>query len=140
METSAAQSPTTRFSNSTLVVFALLIFAAAYAQFFGSALWSGFRLLAGDAADGSVIAFIHEHVFRSLLGQASLLNPQFYFPTRGVLGYTDAFLLNQIFYAPFRLAGVESLLAMQLTFMLLALRSEERRVGKECRSRWSPYP
>ena len=22
---------------------------------------------------------------------------------------------------------------------LLALRSEERRVGKECRSRWSPY-
>ena len=23
--------------------------------------------------------------------------------------------------------------------MLLLLRSEERRVGKECRSRWSPY-
>ena len=23
---------------------------------------------------------------------------------------------------------------------LEALRSEERRVGKECRSRWSPYP
>ena len=25
------------------------------------------------------------------------------------------------------------------TFPLLVLRSEERRVGKECRSRWSPY-
>ena len=24
-------------------------------------------------------------------------------------------------------------------FMVLYLRSEERRVGKECRSRWSPY-
>ena len=24
-------------------------------------------------------------------------------------------------------------------FSLLPLRSEERRVGKECRSRWSPY-
>ena len=23
---------------------------------------------------------------------------------------------------------------------LMAVRSEERRVGKECRSRWSPYP
>ena len=23
--------------------------------------------------------------------------------------------------------------------VLLAIRSEERRVGKECRSRWSPY-
>src|SRR5256885_14250131 len=26
-----------------------------------------------------------------------------------------------------------------LTFGIIALRSEERRVGKECRSRWSPY-
>ena len=25
------------------------------------------------------------------------------------------------------------------TFNLTAVRSEERRVGKECRSRWSPY-
>ena len=24
-------------------------------------------------------------------------------------------------------------------FIILAVRSEERRVGKECRSRWSPY-
>ena len=27
----------------------------------------------------------------------------------------------------------------QLTALLAPLRSEERRVGKECRSRWSPY-
>ena len=27
----------------------------------------------------------------------------------------------------------------QATFPALAKRSEERRVGKECRSRWSPY-
>ena len=26
-----------------------------------------------------------------------------------------------------------------LMLLLAALRSEERRVGKECRSRWSPY-
>ena len=26
-----------------------------------------------------------------------------------------------------------------ITIMELAARSEERRVGKECRSRWSPY-
>src|SRR5258708_41699 len=26
-----------------------------------------------------------------------------------------------------------------LFFMLASVRSEERRVGKECRSRWSPY-
>ena len=27
----------------------------------------------------------------------------------------------------------------ELIFILYLLRSEERRVGKECRSRWSPY-
>ena len=27
----------------------------------------------------------------------------------------------------------------RLCFLLVPLRSEERRVGKECRSRWSPY-
>ena len=31
--------------------------------------------------------------------------------------------------------GVKSILEQ----MSVALRSEERRVGKECRSRWSPY-
>ena len=30
-------------------------------------------------------------------------------------------------------------LGFALTFLLAGLRSEERRVGKECRSRWSPY-
>ena len=29
--------------------------------------------------------------------------------------------------------------AQQRTEKLLNVRSEERRVGKECRSRWSPY-
>src|SRR2546426_12397234 len=34
---------------------------------------------------------------------------------------------------------VLNLLGMALTDFYLGLRSEERRVGKECRSRWSPY-
>ena len=82
---------------------------------------AGLRLLAGDAGDDSVIAYIHEHVFLSMIGRASLLNPQVFFPARGALGYTDVFLLNQVFYTPLRLIGVEQLLAMQLTFMLLSL-------------------
>src|SRR5256885_2827847 len=37
--------------------------------------------------------------------------------------------------------GLSFALAFDLAFTasLIALRSEERRVGKECRSRWSPY-
>ena len=36
-------------------------------------------------------------------------------------------------------AGLDELASRHVYFELLRLRSEERRVGKECRSRWSPY-
>ena len=37
--------------------------------------------------------------------------------------------------------GFEPLLLVPIAFgmLLVNIRSEERRVGKECRSRWSPY-
>ena len=35
--------------------------------------------------------------------------------------------------------GKNPLLAVKVTRITRGLRSEERRVGKECRSRWSPY-
>src|SRR5689334_23389325 len=35
--------------------------------------------------------------------------------------------------------GLDFLPAAHKLTLLLGLRSEERRVGKECRSRWSPY-
>ena len=37
------------------------------------------------------------------------------------------------------LAAVGSTTALINVFVNLFMRSEERRVGKECRSRWSPY-
>ena len=36
-------------------------------------------------------------------------------------------------------SGVYKLAGMQEEDICLKTRSEERRVGKECRSRWSPY-
>jgi hypothetical protein len=104
-----------------LIFFAVIIFVAMFLQFFRGTIWSGFRLLGGDEGDVALIAYLHEHVYQSLLGHVSLRNPQFYYPTPGVLGYTDTFLLNQIFYAPLRFLGVTSLLATQFTFMLLSL-------------------
>ena len=35
--------------------------------------------------------------------------------------------------------GIEGIMLMGAVTGFLLLRSEERRVGKECRSRWSPY-
>ena len=34
---------------------------------------------------------------------------------------------------------VELVVVIAILAILAAIRSEERRVGKECRSRWSPY-
>src|SRR5574341_1433929 len=52
-------------------------------------------------------------------------------------------LTNQVFaaidYRPAALIAVSFLIKFFLIFYCFSARSEERRVGKECRSRWSPY-
>src|SRR5687768_18506805 len=51
----------------------------------------------------------------------------------GGVGETNLSLHNYTTFA--------DLIAIPLrTFLTVVQRSEERRVGKECRSRWSPYP
>ena len=52
--------------------------------------------------------------------------------------FVDMLLSDELKPVPFASAAV-SLLAGFLRFIELDNRSEERRVGKECRSRWSPY-
>nr|WP_178139001.1 hypothetical protein [Enterococcus faecium] len=48
-------------------------------------------------------------------------------------------ICNRLGYPSLTITNVAgSTLSREASFTLL-LRSEERRVGKECRSRWSPY-
>src|SRR5256712_12462566 len=49
------------------------------------------------------------------------------------------FQLNDRFLLTFILLGQPELSTKVEAFAQLSQRSEERRVGKECRSRWSPY-
>src|SRR5258705_29526 len=49
-----------------------------------------------------------------------------------VAGVTYGFLLA-------RRGNIDAHQINQTTWVILNIRSEERRVGKECRSRWSPY-
>ena len=47
-----------------------------------------------------------------------------------------------IYAKPWKEKGIRKVVfaaGLPLLFLLGMLRSEERRVGKECRSRWSPY-
>ena len=67
---------------------------------------------------------------------------------KGTLILTSAGLVSRVLGFFFRIFlshtfGEEQVGLYQLIFpfyaLCLSLRSEERRVGKECRSRWSPY-
>ena len=89
---------------------------------FYRAVWrSHFRDLMGNIGDTRFAVYMSEHWFQVLHGQASWLNPAFYYPVKGLLGWSDTFFLYQIFYAPLRLLGLDPFVALQVTVILLSL-------------------
>ena len=47
--------------------------------------------------------------------------------------------MKEAYFVPITKSLIELLEEFKLKQLHMLLRSEERRVGKECRSRWSPY-
>src|SRR3712207_9225965 len=70
-------------------------------------------------------------IFNSVLGEDLLFRGLLLPRMRGVFGRGD-FVANGVLFAFYHLHTPWSIPAA-------LARSEERRVGKECRSRWSPY-
>ncbi len=89
--------------------------------FFRHAWATGFTSITGNAGDTRLAVYLDEHWFLVLRGRASWLNPQFFYPAKGVLGWSDTFFLYQIFYAPFRILGADEFLAFQLTVISASL-------------------
>src|SRR2546426_10164269 len=59
-------------------------------------------------------------------------------PRRASLMQEPVLVLNAT-YEPINVTAVRRAMVLMLKGVAQAERSEERRVGKECRSRWSPY-
>jgi hypothetical protein len=98
---------------------ALYIFGALV--FFRWQIFSNFDLVFGDIGDARLVTFLHEHVYRWLRGDGfEFLSPPFFFNQTKTLGYSDAFLLDQVIYAPLRLLGAEPLLATSLVPVILS--------------------
>ena len=98
----------------------VITWAAGAAVFFRDQVLSGFDRVMADAGDGRLIVLLHEHWVHVAAGRREWRSPNFFFPEQGVLGFSDTFFLNQLFYLPLRSAGVEKFLAFQLTLVLMS--------------------
>lgn len=98
-----------------------LLWAAAALVFFRHPIFSGLRTITGDNGDTRLIIYLHEHWLLVLRGLASWRDPAFFFPATDTLGYSDTFILDALFYAPLRLAGLDTYVAFQWTLVLLSL-------------------
>ncbi len=89
---------------------------------FFSAQWSSnFDRIMGNVGDARLIIYLNEQWYQVLRGSQPWRSPPFFYPVKGLLGYTDTFFLWQVFYAPFRLMGADPFLAFQLTIVVMSL-------------------
>lgn len=96
------------------------LYAIGALVFFRWQILSQFDRVFGDRGDARMVAFLHEHVYRWLFTHTGFLSPPFFYNQTKTLGYTDAFLLDQLIYAPLRLLGAEPLLATSLIAVVLS--------------------
>jgi hypothetical protein len=107
-------------ARNVRLVFPIALYIAGALIFFRWQIFSNFDLVFGELADTNDVAFLHEHIYRWLWGRADFLSPPFFFNLTETLGYSDAFLLDQIVYVPLRLLGADPLLAITLTAIVLS--------------------
>jgi hypothetical protein len=98
---------------------AVLVWAAGVVVFFRASFRSGFDQIIGNSGDARLIAVLHEHWLKVARGESSWRSPNFFYPHRGTLGYSDTFVLDAPLYIPLRAAGFDMYAAMQWTYILL---------------------
>jgi len=82
---------------------------------------SGFDRMMGDRGDARLIVLLHEHWVNVLRGNEPWRDPGFFHPVTNLLGHSDTFLVNQVFYLPLRLVGLDPFLSFQLALVALSL-------------------
>ena len=97
------------------------VWLVAAAIFFRSDWSGGFQHLLGDNHDTVFITYVEEHWFQVFHGMASWRSPATFYPTTGLLGSSEGFLLFEAFYAPLRLLGFDRFMAAELSVVLFSL-------------------
>ena len=89
--------------------------------FFRAQVSSAFDRMIGDRGDARLIVVLHEHWVNVLGGHEPWRDPGFFHPVTNLLGHSDTFLINQVFYLPLRLVGFDPFLSFQLALVTLSL-------------------
>ena len=110
-----------RWRELSPVVQGLLSWIPGALIFFRAQFTSGFDKIGGDNGDGRLAVVLHEHWLEVFRGHVSWTSPPFFFPVKGTFGYSDTYLLNQLFYTPLRLAGLDQFLALEWTLVLMSV-------------------
>jgi hypothetical protein len=100
--------------------FAGLLFAAGFAILFRRWLFTGFDGVFGDEGDGEILIAIVEHWHHVFAGETHWTDPTFFYPERGVLGYTDALFLYGLVHAGLRGLGFDTFTSFMLVMAVLA--------------------
>jgi hypothetical protein len=107
--------------RAEFVLAAGLLFALGFSRMFRRWLFDDFDGILGDQGDARILIALLEHWYRSFSGNWSdWLNPPLFYPVRGALGFTDAYLLYAVGYTPLRLAGVDHYTAFMLVMATLS--------------------
>ena len=117
----AADTAPGKSSRVELVLCAGVLFALGFSRMFRNWLFDGFDGILGEAGDARIVIALLEHWYRVIAGNwGDWLNPPFFYPERGALGFTDAYLLYAVVYSPLRLAGIDPFTAFMLVMAVLS--------------------
>jgi hypothetical protein len=115
----AADRPSLINASINLLCFA--VFLCLFLWLFDFSKLSQGGMLLGDDGDARFNGVILEHWFQVIRGGATWDSPSFYYPAKGVLGYSDGLILYAPIYATLRFAGADSYLALTQTVLLLPI-------------------
>ena len=103
------------YNSPILIALYVIAGLAGLIYFFRFSILSGGEAVIGDPGDARLVMALLEHWFRVVQGLAVPASPNFFYPARGVLAYSESFLLFSVAYIPARLAGLNTYTAYQFT-------------------------
>ena len=102
-------------TNSRHAFVAVAVYVALAALSFKDFFLSRLDRIAGNFGDNRLCIFLLEHWFRVYRGLEPWNDPRFFYPARGVLGYSETMFLGSLPYALFRFLACDPYVSFELT-------------------------